>query len=187
MRFKSFTIGKPKDKGTIKHGAAAGKQINDLEEQVSQRTRELEDVQRKLKELSATKQASKDEEVISAQPHKPLGELTIEPEAKSAEKEADNDTSPEEISEEVQVIKIKAEDTPKPIPPTAPESALTNEAKKGTPGGGEDDSLSNLFSQEEENINPLAALIANLPDVSAQELLDDLHQINEIIKERRHK
>jgi hypothetical protein len=50
-----------------------------------------------------------------------------------------------------------------------------------------DDSLSNLFNQDEEEENPLAALINSLPDVSAQELLDDLQEIKDIIRDGQRK
>jgi hypothetical protein len=45
------------------------------------------------------------------------------------------------------------------------------------------DSLDSLFSQDEEEVNPLANLINSLPDVSAQEIIDDLNEIKRIIKE----
>ena len=45
------------------------------------------------------------------------------------------------------------------------------------------DSLNNLFSSEEEEENPLAGLINSLPDVTARELMDDLAEIQRIIKE----
>jgi hypothetical protein len=46
-------------------------------------------------------------------------------------------------------------------------------------------SLNNLFSQEDEEDNPLDSLINSLPDVSVQELMDDLAEIHRIIKEWR--
>lgn len=46
------------------------------------------------------------------------------------------------------------------------------------------DGFSDLFSDEEEDVNPLANLINNLPEVSAQELINELEEIKEIIKER---
>ena len=45
------------------------------------------------------------------------------------------------------------------------------------------DSLGNLFSNNDEEVNPLANLINALPDVTAQELIDDLKEIKRIIKE----
>jgi hypothetical protein len=50
-----------------------------------------------------------------------------------------------------------------------------------------DDSLNGLFTDEEEEENPLANLIRSLPDVSAQEIIDDLNEIKGIIKEWQKK
>ena len=43
--------------------------------------------------------------------------------------------------------------------------------------------LNSLFSMNEEEENPLAALINSLPDVTVRELMDDLDEIHRIIKE----
>ena len=47
---------------------------------------------------------------------------------------------------------------------------------------GEGDSLSNLFSQDEEEENPLASLIASLPDVAARELIGEAQEIEEMLR-----
>ena len=49
----------------------------------------------------------------------------------------------------------------------------------------DDDSFNNLFSDDEEEVNPLANLINNLPEVSAQELINEIEELKEIIKERQ--
>lgn len=50
-----------------------------------------------------------------------------------------------------------------------------------------DDSLADLFDQEEEKDNPLDRLIQSLPDVSARELLNEAKEVSTIIKGwRRH-
>ena len=49
------------------------------------------------------------------------------------------------------------------------------------------DSLNNLFSDEEEEENPLANLIKSLPDVTAQEIMDDINEIKGIIREWQKK
>ena len=74
---------------------------------------------------------------------------------------------------------------------TAPAEAATVKELTKEEGGKEGkkqeepevDSLNNLFSQDEEEENLLANLINSLPEVTAQELLDDLQEINEIIRE----
>ena len=48
------------------------------------------------------------------------------------------------------------------------------------------DGFNNLFSNDEEEENPLANLINSLPDVTVQELLDDLQEIKEILKDWQH-
>ena len=46
------------------------------------------------------------------------------------------------------------------------------------------DALSDMFGQEEEEVNPLVGLVASLPDVTAQALLDELLEVKEIMRER---
>ena len=61
-----------------------------------------------------------------------------------------------------------------------------NEPKAEPDPLGGDNSLANLFSQEEEEENPLASLINALPNVAASELMDDLQEIRDIIEQERH-
>ena len=49
---------------------------------------------------------------------------------------------------------------------------------------GEADVFSDIFSEEEEETSPLANLIAWLPSVAAEELIADMQQIKDIIKEK---
>ncbi|HTY81770.1 MAG TPA: hypothetical protein VMB24_03220 [Dehalococcoidales bacterium] len=58
--------------------------------------------------------------------------------------------------------------------------AAIPEAKAADPGTTD---LNSLFSMDEDEENPLAALMASLPDVTARELMDDLDEIHRIIKE----
>ena len=48
------------------------------------------------------------------------------------------------------------------------------------------DSLSNLFSQEEDEENPLSGLINSLPDATAKELIDDAKEVKTMIVELQH-
>lgn len=61
------------------------------------------------------------------------------------------------------------------------------EEKAGQEGGGEnEDSLYDIFNdEEEEEENPLAGLIANLPDVTAQELFDETKEVDGLLREWR--
>ena len=47
----------------------------------------------------------------------------------------------------------------------------------------ESDSLSDLFSDDEEEENPLASLITSLPDVTATELLEDMKEVQVLLRE----
>jgi ribosomal protein L12E/L44/L45/RPP1/RPP2 len=65
----------------------------------------------------------------------------------------------------------------------APTPAALPEEKKEEKS--DDNDLNKLFSTDETEENPLASLINSLPDVTVQELLDDLAEIHGIIKEWR--
>ena len=181
MRFKNFnlSIGKSKEKPGKNSDEALVDQITGLEEQVNVKTRELEKVEQQLKKLSSSGQTSPDE-ASPPHPHGPLVELTVEPpEVKSEEEKESGGSVLEEATEELRVIKVKAEAAePAQAAKPAAEPAPAPEAKKD-----DDDSLLSLFSDEDENVNPLAALICALPEVSSQELVDDLEEIKQIIKE----
>ena len=45
------------------------------------------------------------------------------------------------------------------------------------------DSISNLFSDDEEEENPLAGLITSLPDVTARELLDEVQEVEAMVRQ----
>jgi hypothetical protein len=75
----------------------------------------------------------------------------------------------------------KAEPVAAVLDPAPPEVKL-EDTKESQPDEN-DDSLNKLFSDQEEEENPLASLIANLPDVTVQELMDDLEEIKKIIRE----
>ena len=60
-------------------------------------------------------------------------------------------------------------------------SADTEESEPEKEGGS--DSLSDLFSDDEEEENPLAGLITSLPDVTATELLEDMKEVQVLLRE----
>jgi hypothetical protein len=178
-----FRIVKTKGKhdGTAEVREALATKIAVLEEQVNSKTKKLEQAERKIKNLAVA--ASTPQEDAPPRPHGPLVELEVEP---TGGGEADGDTNVGTLLGEATE---EAKTTAAPVATTAPETpaatatpSATKEAKKE-----EDDSLSNLFRQEEDEENPLAALISSLPDVSTRELLDDLQEIKEIIQESRLK
>jgi hypothetical protein len=68
------------------------------------------------------------------------------------------------------------------VAPAAAPAAPAEEKKEEKT---DDNDLNKLFSTDETEENPLAGLINSLPDVTVQELLDDLAEIHGIIKEWR--
>ena len=60
-----------------------------------------------------------------------------------------------------------------------PESAGDGESEPE--GEDEGDSFSNLFSQEEEEENPLAGLITSLTDVAAGELIEEAQEVKTLL------
>jgi hypothetical protein len=121
----------------------------------------------------------------SLRPHGPIAELSVD----SGELEITDTGSPdakgaetEKSGNEVKTAVTNAAPAAFPDTPpanAAPPAAANKEAKSP------DDSLNSLFNNEEEVENPLASLINSLPDVSSQELIDDLEEIQRIIKEWR--
>ena len=179
MRFKNFTIGKSKDKTETKEAenTTAGK-IAEMEEKINGRTKNLEETAQQLQGLSGETTAEED---VDAKPHGPLSELTIEPEDKLAESDdfiAEVDTSDED-GEEIKVVEVNADS----VPPLEAEGEEKTETKKEAKPEDTADSLNNLFSDDEEEENPLANLINSLPDVTVEELMVDLNEIKGIINE----
>ena len=192
MRFKSFKIGKSKekpDKDTAEAGDTLTAQITDLEEQVNNKTKELEATEQELKELSDTAKVSEEDEDTPPQPHGPLDELTVTPEDELFDvgEETDVGALPGEADEGLKVVEVTAgADAPDEglkVVEVAAGADAPAEAEKEPSTEKEDDSINSLFNQEDDEVNPLANLINSLPDVTAQELLDDLGEIKEIIRE----
>jgi hypothetical protein len=188
MRFKSFDISKlgklsklieKFDRDTTEADDTATIQATVLEE-VKNRTMDLEKSEKseQPEEVANTASHSEGEENTTPKPHGPLSELTVEPENGLQDAELEAETPVEEADEEVNVVKIGAEEAA----PAEAESKAEKEPEKE-----DDDSLGNLFSQEEEEENPLASLLNSLPDVTAQELLDDAQEITEMMRELHQK
>ena len=157
-------------------------QITDLEEMVNKRTRELDEARQQLSQLSSTEDSSSDEdekqvvrpastietsdkdetqvEELFTRPNLPADELSVQPEAES---------TGEVKAPEVAVAQAGEEDT------------------KESSGEGESNALSDIFSGEEEEENLLSGLINSLPDVDAVELLAEAKEINEMIRQWKHK
>jgi hypothetical protein len=184
MRFKGFEnlkslkIGKSKEKpdgDTAEADDSPATQVADLEEQLNHRTKDLEATEQQLRELSNTVIGSEEDEEPPPQPHGPLSELTVEPkdELPDPDEETDVGSLLGEADEEVKIVEVGAG------------AAAPAEAEKEPAKEEESDSLNSLFSQEDDEENPLAALINSLPDVTVEELLADLQEIKEVIQEWR--
>jgi ribosomal protein L12E/L44/L45/RPP1/RPP2 len=141
-------------------------------------------------------------DVTPVRPHGPAAELTLEEE--EPQETAGITLDEVEINDSTKLgeeVKIKEVTAVKPA--AAPASAAANIAVAVTAAAPaaenktenkeetkeeksqDADSLNNLFNTEEEEENPLASLINSLPDVSVREIMDDLAEIQRIIKEWR--
>jgi hypothetical protein len=208
MRFKSFKIGKTgEDKEPeVKEKVTMG-EVAEMEKKMADKTRKLKDTAQQIKDLSEISQTTDDDEDITG-PHGPLIELTVEPgdELTDIDTEAelnslmenDGDDEDEEIKVveviDKKVIKTSSKEEKEQKAEQARAEATEDEEKdeenKEEPVAdlstdSSDDSFSNLFSNDEDEVNPLANLINSLPEVSAQELITELEEIKGIIKEKR--
>jgi len=178
MRIMNFKIGKSKKKTEKDAAEAEGttvEQIVETEEKINGRTKDPEETAQQSQELSDEGDTPEKDGDASAGPHKPLDELTIEPVDKLAEvDDIEVETvASEEDGEEIKVVEVSAGSA-------APPPEGEKEVKVDDVGG---DSINSLFSDDEDEENPLANLIKSLPDVTAEELIDDLNEIKGIIKE----
>jgi hypothetical protein len=198
---KGFGLGKTKDTNDEKPTDVA--KVVQMKDTLDADTKSLEENEQKLTSLIA------DNELDSTPgPHGPIGELSLDTENSDDQKELDDENTL--VGENEPIIKVvemtkKNEAVKGLVTDVVPGSSDTAESKvekkpesssgtsdvkpestSGTPDVKPeiaDDSLGNLFSSQEEEVNPLANLINSLPDVSVQELIDDLGEIKGIIKE----
>jgi hypothetical protein len=189
MRFKGIRLGKSKEESEeeiIEVDKATASQITEINEHISNRTKNLEETTQRLQELSEMLNDDDDEEE-RPRPHGPLKELSVEPEDKMMDIDMDtksDDDLFEASADEVQLVEV-GEVTAEQAQPA--KDANPEEKPAEAAAESEEDSFSNLFGMEEEESNPLSTLINSLPDVSAQELMDDIQEIKNIIKDNRKK
>lgn len=188
MKFSMFKKDKKENK-KIEAVEEDDVQLTDLEEELNNRTSNLKEKQRQLESLSADGEQDAAEEEHAA-PHGPIEELTIDPSEQADTQEPvaaiEAEAPPEDSGEEINVVEVTVDAVPisqeastEAAPPPPPE-----EEKKDESMGS---SFNSLFQSEEEEENPLANLIKGLPDVSAEELVKDLNEIKDIIKEWQKK
>jgi len=182
MLFKGLKFGKKKDKekGKSPTDGAASAHMTELEEQLKNRTDGLAQTEKKLKRLSDKVNGFKEMDVATEEhPHGPIGELSIEPvdalSGVDADEPQDDAAKLKEAPEDINLN--GAEPEPKSSSP-AEEKAKTNL---------DAESLKALFTSKDEEENPLASLISSLPDITIDELMDDLGEIKGIIRDWQKK
>jgi hypothetical protein len=213
--FKNLTMSKSEEKPEKvddEFKAIAANRIADMEKRIQGKTKDLEDKVQQIQDLSPESENQKSNGDIPNKPHGPLKELKLEENdnlnnvlsladtAEDDEAETDGEeiklvevhaavVQPQEKEEEASTVQPQgkeeeaatAEVSAAPEKPDETEKEIKPDADLG------DDSLNNLFSDQEEEENPLANLINSLPDVTAGELMDDLKEIKGIIKEWQKK
>jgi hypothetical protein len=186
MKLNPFNSGKPDKKNKPLKSNVASSQIADLEKQLSGWTDNLKQTEQRLKKLSDKTDAIDgvadtsdkapaldDLDIAPVRPHGPMKELSLDSE------ESLNDGDTIEEGEETEVVKM-VEPKPDPVTPAAP-------AAKHEKPGNLSDSFKQLFADDEEDENPLANLVKSLPEVTVDELEEDLKEIKDIIKDWQRK
>ena len=131
-------------------------QTTNLEDTVNKKTRKTEDAGQPLDGLSETKDSKEedDTEVRTKAVPAQILDLDTEPAVEPAEEPPDRDKN----------LNITLENA-------EPEST------------GETGMLSDIFSDEDEAVNPLQGLIDSLPDITAEELLQEVQAITTMMHE----
>ncbi|MHB8104925.1 MAG: hypothetical protein ACYDG5_05225 [Dehalococcoidales bacterium] len=166
MKLNIFDSGKSKNKKKPPKSAAAASQIAELEGQLSDWTSNLKKTEQRLKTLSGKVNETDELEVIKpTRPHGPIGELSLE-----ADESADDEKLEGEDAENIKMFEVQ------PKPNAGDEASSTSNA-----------SIKDLFTSDDDDANPLAGLIQSLPEVTINELEDDLKEIKDIIKDWQKK
>ena len=177
MRFKSFKLGVLKGKSEEDVEDDEDEQV---QEQASNETDGIDAATEIPEGVSEIPNKDNDEEPPVG-PHGPIGELTVEPQDTLLDEEADVSGLLDESEEEdVTIVEVTAKDA---TPVESEEKEKTEEPPKED----SDDSFSNLFSTDEEEVNPLENLLNSLPDVTVRELLDDLQEIRDLLQDGQQK
>jgi hypothetical protein len=206
MRFKPLkhlTPSKPKEKPEADQDedefkAIAANRIADMEKRIHIKTKDLEAKVQEIQGLSQKSDEVEKNDDIPRGPHGPISELTLENDNNTdgimSLSDITEDEESEDEDEEIKLVEVKSskvvipekEDGEKPVEASAaPEKSAEKEGEIKL--NDRSDSLNNLFNEEEDEENPLANLIKVLPDVTAQELIDDIAEIKGIIKEWQKK
>jgi len=181
MIFKGFKFGKSKDnrKGKSESGDDTATHIAELEEQLKDRTNNLKQTEKKLMRLSEKVNDIVEIEVTPVKPHGPIKELSIGPEDTLDDADLDEGViagaALEKGVDDIKLVEASVKSEPAPS------------TEKGTKSNYDSDSLKALFTSEENEENPLANLINSLPEVTIDELEEDLKEIKDIIRDWQKK
>ena len=180
MLFKGFKFGKPKgnEEGKSGSGDETANNIAELEGQLKDQTDKLYQAEEKLVKLSDKVDDFVEIDDAPVRHHGPIKELSIEPEDNlddDIDEEPVAGTALEEGGEEIQLVEVPAGSEPAP------------QAEKGSKSNYDSESLKALFTHVEEEENPLKNLINSLPEVTIDELEEDLKEIRDIIKDWQQK
>ncbi|OGO00405.1 MAG: hypothetical protein A2Y58_05900 [Chloroflexi bacterium RBG_13_51_52] len=181
MIFKGFKFGKSKDNGKGKSGSgdSTATQIAELEEHLKDRTNNLKQTEKKLSKLSEKVNDIVEIDIAPVRPHGPIKELSIGSEDTLDDVDIDEGViagdALEETVEDIKLVEKPVESEPPPV------------TGKGTKSNYDSDSLKALFTSVEEDENPLANLINSLPEITIDELEEDLKEIKDIIKDWQQK
>jgi hypothetical protein len=181
--------------------STSAEQIAEMKKRLANRTRDLEEAQSRLQGLNKPDDDD-DEDEDFVGPHPPLQELSLDDiklDDDDDEMRFDTptdggspvqmvdmtrpDAAAEPVSEGLNLEDVPAETDTDADTETEAETESSADDEVSLEPRGEGDDLKNLFSDDEEEEHPLANLINFLPDVSVQELVDDIEEIKSIIKE----
>lgn len=196
--FKGLPGSKPKEKdaesGVIIEGTTA-EQLAEMQKRLDSRKKNMEDATRQIMGLAAIPDIDIDDEALIG-PHGPILELTVEDIPDDDEDLLGPIDEATTKTGAPQLIELTTAETPsseedselKAMMDVPVHNSEENEEEGEAADEKSDlsDSFSDLFGNDEDEEDPLANLIKNLPDVSAQELLDDIEEIKGIIQEWQH-
>jgi hypothetical protein len=183
MKFGVFKTGKKEEgKENKPEKSAKVAQITDLEGQLKGRADSLKKTEAQLNKLTGK---GKEDGDILATPHGPIAELSLEAEPDPAAADSPaakvNLAEPEVLPNGIKIVEVKINPDAPAVAEKAKENEKPKDAKPNT------NSFENLFAHDDEEENPLASLIRSLPNVETNELVDDLKEIKDIIKDWQKK
>ncbi len=138
-------------------------QVTDSEESVDKETSELEAAGQQPDGLFETKDSKEEDDGEVRTKAVPVQELDLD-----TEPAVEPDEEPSGGDKNLNILLEKTADTEN----VEPES------------GAETDMLSNIFGEEDEEVNPLMGLINSLPDVTAEEILEDMQGIKTMMQKK---